>query len=182
MTTGAADDIERCTEIARQMVTQYGMSDLLGPQALGQARGEVFLGKDQGRDGTYSQSLAGTVDSEVRRLVDAAHQRARAILEAHRGVLGALTAELVEHETLDDDDLRAIFGGLDKGTGIDLPRRERPAGLPSADRDLAPRPARDLVGVAAGAVGLGAPQRSGPPGRRWGLRQLVRALRAPRPT
>jgi cell division protease FtsH len=121
MTTGASDDIERCTDIARGMVTQYGMSERLGPQQLGKARGEVFLGRDMGHEADYSPEIAGVVDAEVRALIDTAHDRARAILGAHRTTLDALAAALVEKETLDDADLAEVFGPLDKGTGVEMP-------------------------------------------------------------
>ena len=81
ITTGASDDIERATDIARGMVTQYGMSDRLGPQQLGKVKGEVFLGRDMGHEADYSDEVAGIVDAEVRALIDNAHDRARAILD-----------------------------------------------------------------------------------------------------
>jgi cell division protease FtsH len=118
-TTGASDDIERCTEIARSMVTMYGMSDRLGPQQLGSKSGEVFLGKEYGHEATYSDEIAGLIDEEVRRLVDHAHDRARFILVTHRGILDRLAASLVEKETLDDGDLAEVFGDVDKGAGIE---------------------------------------------------------------
>jgi cell division protease FtsH len=118
ITTGASDDIERCTDIARAMVTQYGMSAKLGPQQLGKIRGEVFLGRDMGHEADYSPEVAGLVDQEVRSLVDAAHERARSILDAHRTTLDVLAQALVDKETLEDSDLAEVFGPLDKGTGI----------------------------------------------------------------
>jgi cell division protease FtsH len=124
-TTGASDDIERCTEVARAMVTTYGMSDRLGPQQLGGKSGEVFLGRDYGHEPTYSDEIAGLIDDEVRRLVDHAHDRARFILVTHREILDRLAASLVEKETLDDGDLAEVFGDVDKGTGIaDVPLEE----------------------------------------------------------
>src|SRR3546814_859264 len=104
ITTGASDDIERCTDIARGMVTQYGMSDILGPQQFGKVKGEVFLGREQGHEADYSAEVAATVDSEVRRLIDTAHDRARLILDTHRDTLDLLARTLVEKETLEDDD------------------------------------------------------------------------------
>ncbi|HJR24925.1 MAG TPA: ATP-dependent zinc metalloprotease FtsH, partial [Acidimicrobiales bacterium] len=144
ITTGASDDIERCSDIARGMVTQYGMSDRLGPQQLGKVKGEVFLGRDFGHEADYSPEVAAVVDSEVRALIDTAHDRARAILDAHRSTLDHLASSLVEKETLEDADLAEIFGEVDKGSGIDLP-----------DPEPTDRPApigRELVGVATGAV------------------------------
>jgi cell division protease FtsH len=123
-TTGASDDIERCTEIARKMVTTYGMSDRLGPQQLGTKAQEVFLARDYGHEATYSDEVAGLIDDEVRRLVDAAHDRAKFILTTHRVTLDRLATSLVDKETLDDRDLAEVFGDLDKGTGIELPLDE----------------------------------------------------------
>src|SRR5690606_6539770 len=120
ITTGASDDIERATDIARSMVTQYGMSERLGPQQLGKPRGEVFLGREQGTEADYSPEVASVVDAEVRRLIDHAHDRARAILTMHRATLDLIAERLVEKETLEDSDLAEIFGPLDKGIGIEL--------------------------------------------------------------
>jgi cell division protease FtsH len=138
-TTGASDDIERCTEIARKMVTSYGMSDRLGPQNLGSGAREVFLGRDYGSENSYSDEVAGQIDNEVRRLVDESHARARAILTLHRPTLDRLAKALVEKETLDDSDLDEVFGPIDKGAGIEMPK-------PDPAPDVTPR--RELVGVA----------------------------------
>jgi cell division protease FtsH len=136
-TTGASDDIERCTEIARQMVTTYGMSDRLGPQQLGTKAHEVFLARDYGHEATYSDDVAGLIDDEVRRLIDAAHDRAKFILTTHRATLDRLATSLVDKETLDDGDLAEVFGDLDKGTGIELPLDELGVGTqPPARRAL----------------------------------------------
>ncbi|MGH9210780.1 MAG: ATP-dependent zinc metalloprotease FtsH [Acidimicrobiales bacterium] len=137
-TTGASDDIERCTEVARKMVTTWGMSDRIGPQLLGSPSREVFLGRDYGNEATYSDDVASLIDLEVRRLVDEAHDRARAILTLHRATLDRLAAALVEKETLDDKDLQEVFGSIDKGTGIVMP-------LPTQRRD--DRHSRDLAGA-----------------------------------
>ncbi|MDQ1426535.1 MAG: cell division protease FtsH, partial [Acidimicrobiaceae bacterium] len=112
ITTGAENDIEKATTIARAMVTEYGMSDLLGPQQLGQKSGEVFLGRDFGHQPNYSEQVAASIDAEVRRLIDDSHDRARSILTLHRETLDALAAALVEKETLDGEDLNAIIGPL----------------------------------------------------------------------
>ncbi|HSS11309.1 MAG TPA: ATP-dependent zinc metalloprotease FtsH [Acidimicrobiales bacterium] len=111
-TTGAENDIEKVTGIARAMVTEYGMSDLLGPQQLGQKSGEVFLGRDFGHQANYSEQVAASIDAEVRRLIDDAHERARAILTLHRETLDTLAAALVEKETLDAPELMEIIQSL----------------------------------------------------------------------
>jgi len=109
-TTGAQNDIERATSIARAMVTEYGMSDVLGPQQLGQKQGEVFLGRDYGHTANYSDAVASKIDEEIRRLIDHAHGTARAILTRHRKVLDQLAEALIEHETLDTPQLMEVIG------------------------------------------------------------------------
>ena len=112
-TTGAQNDIERATQIARAMVTQFGMSDRIGPLQLGSKHTEVFVGKEMGHEPNYSDEVASTIDAEIRRLVDDAHAEAREILSLHRATLDQLADALVAHETLGDDQLHGIFGHLD---------------------------------------------------------------------
>jgi cell division protease FtsH len=117
-TTGAANDIERATQIARAMVTQYGMSDAVGPVQLGSAAGEVFVGKDGGHEAGYSEQLAATLDREIHRFLEEAHDEAREILLLHRATLDRLADALVAHETLGDEALRPILGPLDVWDGV----------------------------------------------------------------
>jgi len=114
-TTGAADDIDRATAIARAMVTEYGMSDALGPRKLGETQREAFLARDHGHQANYSDHLATMIDDEVRKLIDEAHEEAREILTIHRDVLHRLAENLIEHETLDDVALMEIFDALRPG-------------------------------------------------------------------
>jgi cell division protease FtsH len=118
MTTGASDDIERATNIARRMVTEFGMSDVLGPIKFGQAQHEVFLGRDYGHEANYSDQVATRIDTEIRALVDAAHGEAEAILRAHRATLDVLADRLVDKETLGPEDLAELLGGLPVWTGV----------------------------------------------------------------
>jgi cell division protease FtsH len=111
-TTGASDDIERATNIARRMVTEFGMSDTIGPIRLGQAEHEVFLGRDYGQQANYSDEVAARIDAEVRVLIDQAHREAEAILREHRATLDRLAVALVDKETLDQDDLAGLLGDL----------------------------------------------------------------------
>jgi cell division protease FtsH len=111
-TTGASDDIDRVATIARAMVTEYGMSDALGPQRLGNKSGEVFLGKDKGHEADYSDDVAAQIDREVQALVEVAHEEAREILTIHRPVLDRLADGLIEHESLDGDVLDEILAGV----------------------------------------------------------------------
>jgi cell division protease FtsH len=117
-TTGAANDIEQATAIARAMVTEYGMSDHLGPQKLGEKHGEVFLGREFGHEANYSDSVAGAIDDEVRRLIDEAHTEARELLELYRATLDRLADALVEHETLDGQALAEVFSDVPFGAGL----------------------------------------------------------------
>jgi cell division protease FtsH len=129
-TTGAADDIERATQIARAMVTEYGMSDSLGPRRLGHRNGEVFLGKEVNHEPDYSEVVATDIDAEVQRLLEEAHEEAHEILVQHRATLDRLAEALVERESLDEDDLLAIFGTVDTWEGrVGTPRP--PATAPS---------------------------------------------------
>ncbi len=125
-TTGAADDIDKATQIARAMVTEFGMSDELGPQKLGEKHGEVFLGKDMGHEQNYSDEVAGTIDSEIRRLLDEAHDEAREILTLHRATLDRLVDALIDKETLDEPQLLEIFGGLETWGGVPNDRTGSP--------------------------------------------------------
>ena len=116
-TTGAQNDIERATTIARQMVTEFGMSDALGPMRFGKVQGEVFLGRDFSTTPDYSDDVAASIDGEVRRLVESAHVVARSILETNREVLDRLAAELVEQETLEAERVMEIFAPVQRWDG-----------------------------------------------------------------
>jgi cell division protease FtsH len=95
--------------MARQMVMRYGMSDKLGPMTLGEAQHEVFLGRDYGASADYSQEIAYEIDKEVRRLVDDAFTTARTILEERRSQLDLMSEVLIERETVDKDELKALL-------------------------------------------------------------------------
>jgi cell division protease FtsH len=116
-TTGAQNDIERATTIARQMVMEFGMSETLGPMRFGKGQGEVFLGRDLGTTPDYSDDVAASIDGEVRRLVESAHVVARSILESNRTVLDRLADELVEHETLEAERVMEIFAPVERWDG-----------------------------------------------------------------
>src|SRR5260370_1350017 len=104
------------------MVTEYGMSEELGPLRLGQPRGEVFLGRDFATTPDYSEQVAARIDGEVRRLVEHARDVARGIIETNRAVLDQLAAELVEHETVDVDRVAEIFAPVEPYRGDGLQR------------------------------------------------------------
>jgi cell division protease FtsH len=132
ITTGAQNDLERATKIARGMITEYGMSDTLGPLTLGQKQGEVFLGRDFAAHPDYSDQVAFEIDTEIRRLIDEAHDEALEILQKERTKLNQIAAALIERETIEKEDLVKLLEGLGKraprnghreGTGIAVARR-----------------------------------------------------------
>ncbi|WP_407320532.1 ATP-dependent zinc metalloprotease FtsH [Isoptericola halotolerans] len=119
-TTGASNDIEKASAIARKMVMEYGMSDKVGAIKLGSASSEPFLGKDMGHQRDYSEAVAGTVDHEVRRLIEAAHDEAWEVLTQYRDVLDDLVLQLLEKETLNQAELAEVFGPVVKRPARDV--------------------------------------------------------------
>lgn len=113
-TTGASNDIEKATSIARKMVTEYGMSSTVGSVKLGAASGEMFLGRDMGHQRDYSEQMAEHVDKEIRALIENAHTEAWKVLNSNRKVLDRLATELLEKETLDHTELAVIFKDVKK--------------------------------------------------------------------
>jgi cell division protease FtsH len=150
ITTGAANDIERATKVAKQMVTEYGMSDVIGPLTLGQKAHEVFLGRDFQSQPDYSDQVAFEIDNEVRRLIDEAHDEALDILQDNRAHLDNLAAILVERETMEREDVEAFLAGVPKreqrdqavrGAGLAVSRRAiRTNGAPPTPGTLPPNP------------------------------------------
>jgi cell division protease FtsH len=108
VTTGASNDLERVTAVARRMVTQYGMSDVLGPQTFGEKEELIFLGRDIGEQRNYSEEVAEAIDREVRRLVEEAHTRAREILSTYGEKLNQIARGLIERETIDAAEFQAL--------------------------------------------------------------------------
>ncbi|MEN8098066.1 MAG: ATP-dependent zinc metalloprotease FtsH [Chloroflexota bacterium] len=113
ITTGAANDLERVTKTARNMVTRFGMSDRLGPMVYGKKDELVFLGKEIGEQRDYSESVAEEIDAEVRRIVSDSYQSAVTVLTEHRDKLEAVSQQLMEIETLDAKSFRAVMDGRD---------------------------------------------------------------------
>ncbi len=114
--TGASNDIEKATNVARAMIMEYGMSDRLGPLKYGQANGEVFLGRDYTRQQDYSDTVANTIDEEVRKLIGRAHEEARLILTTHEDALHRLSDALLDRETLNMEDIEEILHDVPKWT------------------------------------------------------------------
>jgi cell division protease FtsH len=113
VTTGASNDLQQVARVARQMVTRFGMSDRLGPVALGRQNGNVFLGRDIASDRDFSDETAAAIDDEVRNLVEQAYRRAKEVLVNNRAILDQLAQMLVEKETVDAEELQNILAHND---------------------------------------------------------------------
>jgi len=111
MTTGASNDFERATDMARKMVTQWGMSDALGPMVYGENDGEVFLGRSVTTHKNVSEATMQKVDEEIRRIIDQQYALARSLIEANRDKIEAMTKALLEWETIDADQINDIMAG-----------------------------------------------------------------------
>ncbi|MCD4532646.1 ATP-dependent zinc metalloprotease FtsH [Nocardioides sp. cx-169] len=174
-TTGAGNDIEKATSLARAMVTQYGMTERLGAIKLGDSNSEPFLGRDMGHQRNYSEDVAAMIDDETKKFLAAAHQEAFDILEENRDVLDSLVLALLDKETLDKEEVAEIFTPLRR-------RPERPAWTGSPNRNPSdippieiPQEIRDRVAAngqgideeSAGAIitppGSGGDVHGGPP-------------------
>jgi len=111
VTTGAAADIQQATEMARRMVTQFGMSDVVGPIAVGDREAEIFLGREVVQRREISDRTAELVDTELKRILSEAYERARTILTEQREALDRLAASLLERETLDREEVETVVAG-----------------------------------------------------------------------
>ncbi|MEA2519504.1 MAG: cell division protease FtsH [Chloroflexota bacterium] len=138
-TTGASNDIEKATDLARRMVTEFGMSDKLGPLSFGKRDEMIFLGRSMGEQRDYSDEVAKTIDEEVRAIIDHAYERAMDVLVTHRDKLDALAEKLVAEETVDQDGFEALFSDLppkrntrDTPPIIVGPNQPTPGTVPSA--------------------------------------------------
>ena len=111
ITTGAQNDLERATKIARQMVTEYGMSDALGPITLGRKEHQIFLGKDLSQERDYSEEIANKIDKEVRAIIDKAYTKAKELLTKNKRKLRKIAKNLIERETLEGAELDMLLNG-----------------------------------------------------------------------
>ena len=135
ITTGAADDLKKATEMARRMVTDFGMSETLGPVSLGRKSEQPFLGRDIMEDRNYSEQIASAIDKEVATIIEDCYQRARQLLSEHTDEVRAVVAELLVREALSGEEIRAIM------RGEQLPAQpEPPAPAPQEEVEGAPTP------------------------------------------
>jgi len=111
ISTGAQNDLERATSIVRQMIMEYGMSDALGPITLGKKHDQVFLGRDLARDRDFSEEIAKAIDHEIRKTIESSYQRAQDILQENRDKLELIAQSLLQKETLDAEEIKALIEG-----------------------------------------------------------------------
>ncbi|MDR7453445.1 MAG: cell division protein FtsH, partial [Armatimonadota bacterium] len=141
VTTGAQNDFEQATELARKMVTEFGMSDKLGPLSLGKRHGPVFLGRDLVESRNYSEEIAYEIDKEIRRIIDECYEHARTAVLAHRDALDRIARALLEHESLEADDLDRVFRGEPLAAPADAGRLAAPEpAAPERPRPETPLP------------------------------------------
>jgi cell division protease FtsH len=133
MTTGAGDDIEKATELARKMVCEWGMSKELGPMTFGRREEQVFLGRDIAHQKDYSEHTAIEIDREVRRIIDDSYQKARHLLADHEPLLHAIAERLLEKEVLDGSEVEAMVTAFREG-------RPMPASIPASGGSGRPTP------------------------------------------
>ena len=111
ISTGASNDMERATKLARNMVTRWGLSDELGPLVYGSDNDEVFIGRDYGHVRNYSEEVAGKIDSEIRKIVEESYEQALDILKKHRDQLEAVAQYLLEYEKADENEFKQLMEG-----------------------------------------------------------------------
>jgi cell division protease FtsH len=121
ITTGASNDLERATDLARAMVTRYGMSEVLGPRTFGNREELVFLGREISEQRNYSEEVAEQIDNEVKRIISSAYSKAKDILTTYRERLDALSSRLIREETIEGSDFEAMFAELPKMSGVPSP-------------------------------------------------------------
>mgnify|MGYP002548586316 FL=1 len=135
ISTGASNDIERATDLARSMITRYGFSEKLGPIVYGHDNSEVFLGRDYSQGRNYSENVAAEIDGEIRELIDTSYENAKQILLNHRDQLDKVAHYLMEHEKIDGEDFYKLMNGepLDDNTGAPVQNENDAASAVSED-------------------------------------------------
>jgi len=143
ITTGASNDLQRATETARRMITQYGMSESLGPLTFGHDPGQPFVGRDYGAGQEYSEETARRIDEEIRRVIDEAYSAATRLLHDHREQLDFVAGLLVERETIDKDEFVALLEGGDPSEVFKVRDEKNARKKAEAERAAAQRKARE---------------------------------------
>jgi cell division protease FtsH len=143
VTTGASNDFEKATELARRMVTQYGMSDTLGPIQYGRGNHQVFLGRDLGEERNYSEEIASKIDAEVRRIIESCYDRGRKLLGENWDKVERMVGSLLENETVEAEEVKAILEARPYNRdGGPPPAIETPAGTPAEGGTRIEKPKR----------------------------------------
>jgi cell division protease FtsH len=145
VTTGAANDLEKITSMAKQMIMRFGMSEKLGPRVLGRGHDQPFLGRDYGAEADYSEEIAREIDDEIRRVIEEAHELALAVLREHMDELHKISAILIERETIDKDQFERLLAGEDESAVFPdeapaQPELPKPEEEPKRQRQPRPRP------------------------------------------
>jgi cell division protease FtsH len=157
ITTGAANDIEKVTHTAKQMVMRFGMSEKLGPRQLGRGHDQPFLGRDYGAEADYSEEIAREIDDEIRRIIEAAHQTARKVLEEHIDELHKLSGILIERETIDKDQFERLLAGEDEATVFPEEAPVREGAAEADEKSRKPQPTKPRPFPLPGATFQGPP-------------------------
>lgn len=137
ISTGASNDIERATDLARSMITRYGFSEKLGPIVYGHDNSEVFLGRDYSQGRNYSETVAAEIDGEIRELIDTSYENAKQILLSHRDQLDKVAHYLMEHEKIDGEDFYKLMNGEPLDDNTDAPVQNADDVAPSVSDDTA---------------------------------------------
>jgi cell division protease FtsH len=143
VTTGAANDLEQVTQISKQMIMRYGMSDKLGPRVLGRNHDMPFLGREMGAEPDYSEEIAREIDDEIKRVIEEAHELAVTVLKEHMDELHKISAILIERETIDKDQFERLLAGAPEDEVFaeeEQPAAPAPAPEPERRRQPKPRP------------------------------------------
>jgi cell division protease FtsH len=140
MTTGAGNDLERSTEMARKMVCEWGMSDAMGPLTFGKKEEQIFLGREIAQHQDYSEDTAIRIDHEIKRFVTSNYERARAVLEQHKPALLRIAEQLLAREVLDAEQVRRIIAG-------EALEEHKPASVAAATDDGSKKPAKERPSI-----------------------------------
>jgi cell division protease FtsH len=142
ITTGAANDLEKVTHTAKQMIMRYGMSEKLGPRTLGRNHDMPFLGRDMGAEPDYSDEIAREIDDEIRRIVEEAHERAKRVLTERMEELHGISQLLIERETIDKDQFERLLAGEPEESVFADPTPPEPEPPPEQERrpQVEPKP------------------------------------------
>jgi cell division protease FtsH len=158
ITTGASNDIEKVTQTAKQMVMRFGMSDKLGPRVFGHDHGQPFLGREFSTEPDYSDEIAREIDDEVRRIIEAAHERATNILTEHQNDLTKISEILVKRETIEKEEFLALLAGKNEEDVFGIEEQAKPElPAPPTPADRAEREAPRAIprpGLAGGTAEL----------------------------